>query len=151
MSFSAARRMALRGHRHLQIRSHATSTPSRSFLPSCSTAASTPVGVGGILSSQLNNSFHHDHHHHVHNYYYQQCNTMSTIAATVEEEDSPAQENAPKFSSIPSLHPSSLHAIEHKLKLSTMTEIQHKTFEAGSSGQDILGRARTGTGKTLGE
>lgn len=30
-----------------------------------------------------------------------------------------------------------------------MTEIQHKTFEVASSGRDILGRARTGTGKTL--
>eukprot|EP00957_Ditylum_brightwellii_P120570 9197941-Ditylum_brightwellii.AAC.1 len=30
-----------------------------------------------------------------------------------------------------------------------MTEIQHKTFHAASSGLDVLGRARTGTGKTL--
>jgi ATP-dependent RNA helicase MSS116 len=30
-----------------------------------------------------------------------------------------------------------------------MTEIQHGTFEAARSGRDVLGRARTGTGKTL--
>lgn len=30
-----------------------------------------------------------------------------------------------------------------------MTEIQAKTFDAASSGKDVLGRARTGTGKTL--
>lgn len=30
-----------------------------------------------------------------------------------------------------------------------MTEIQYKTFDAVSSGSDVLGRARTGTGKTL--
>lgn len=35
------------------------------------------------------------------------------------------------------------------MQITTMTEIQHKTFEAASSGRDVLGRARTGTGKTL--
>ncbi|KAL7531192.1 hypothetical protein ACHAXR_003889, partial [Thalassiosira sp. AJA248-18] len=83
---------------------------------------------------------------------------MSTMAAAStnqpDEESSSSSSGettttAPLFSSIPTLHPSSLHAIEHKMKLSTMTEIQHKSFEAASGGRDILGRARTGTGKTL--
>ncbi|KAL3805729.1 hypothetical protein ACHAW5_010932 [Stephanodiscus triporus] len=33
--------------------------------------------------------------------------------------------------------------------LSRMTEIQAKTFDAAFSGRDVLGRARTGTGKTV--
>jgi len=33
--------------------------------------------------------------------------------------------------------------------LTYMTEIQSKTFEAASGGNDVLGRARTGTGKTV--
>ena len=53
------------------------------------------------------------------------------------------------FATIPGLHPSSLHAVTHKLGLSNMTEIQHGTFEAARGGRDVLGRARTGTGKTL--
>jgi ATP-dependent RNA helicase MSS116 len=40
-------------------------------------------------------------------------------------------------------------AVTQKLGLETMTEIQAKTFDAASSGKDVLGRARTGTGKTL--
>ncbi|KAK1741035.1 hypothetical protein QTG54_008287 [Skeletonema marinoi] len=47
------------------------------------------------------------------------------------------------------IHPSSVHAITHKLKLERMTEIQYKTFDAASTGSDVLARARTGTGKTL--
>ena len=47
------------------------------------------------------------------------------------------------------LHPSSLHALEHKFRLATPTEIQRLTFDAAASGRDVLGRARTGTGKTL--
>jgi ATP-dependent RNA helicase MSS116 len=47
------------------------------------------------------------------------------------------------------LHPASKRALAEVLKLSSMTEIQLKTFEAASSGKDVLGRARTGTGKTL--
>ena len=75
---------------------------------------------------------------------------MSTVAAAVEEDsDSEEEHELPLFSSISELHPSSLHAIEQKMKLKSMTEIQHKTFVAAATGQDILGRARTGTGKTL--
>lgn len=47
------------------------------------------------------------------------------------------------------LHPKSKRAITEVMGLSSMTEIQAKTFAAASSGRDVLGRARTGTGKTL--
>jgi superfamily II DNA/RNA helicase len=44
------------------------------------------------------------------------------------------------------LHPASKRALTEVLKISSMTEIQSKTFTAASSGKDVLGRARTGTG-----
>jgi ATP-dependent RNA helicase MSS116, mitochondrial len=46
------------------------------------------------------------------------------------------------------VHPKSLKALRRK-GLHTMTEIQEKTFVAATNGSDVLGRARTGTGKTL--
>jgi len=46
------------------------------------------------------------------------------------------------------LHPHSKRAIA-EMGLVSMTEIQARTFEAASSGRDVLGRARTGTGKTV--
>jgi len=55
----------------------------------------------------------------------------------------------PRFADVDHLHPASKRAIVHDLELTTMTEIQARTFDAASSGKDILGRARTGTGKTL--
>jgi len=54
----------------------------------------------------------------------------------------------PEFDKIPGLHPilvKNLRAMNFK----TMTEIQALTWEAASSGRDVLGRARTGTGKTV--
>jgi replicative superfamily II helicase len=47
------------------------------------------------------------------------------------------------------LHPNSKRALKEVMGLTSMTEIQQKTFHAASSGRDVLGRARTGTGKTL--
>ena len=47
------------------------------------------------------------------------------------------------------IHPASLHALEHKFRVTVPTEIQRLTFDAAASGRDVLGRARTGTGKTL--
>jgi ATP-dependent RNA helicase MSS116 len=57
-------------------------------------------------------------------------------------------ETYPKFAQLAGLHPS-LKASLAKMELVTMTEIQAKTWEAASAGQDVLGRARTGTGKTV--
>jgi ATP-dependent RNA helicase MSS116 len=47
------------------------------------------------------------------------------------------------------LHPNSKRALTQVMGLTTMTEIQARTFAAASSGRDVLGRARTGTGKTI--
>lgn len=52
------------------------------------------------------------------------------------------------FADRPDLHPNSKRAVA-AMGLTTMTEIQDRTFSAASSGKDVLGRARTGTGKTV--
>lgn len=57
-------------------------------------------------------------------------------------------ETYPRFADVPNLHPSLKQALA-AMELTTMTEIQARTFEAASAGQDVLGRARTGTGKTI--
>jgi len=54
-----------------------------------------------------------------------------------------------KFNERDDLHPSSKRALIDVMGLSTMTEIQAKTYAAALSGRDVLGRARTGTGKTV--
>eukprot|EP00568_Trieres_chinensis_P012978 CAMPEP_0183298272 /NCGR_PEP_ID=MMETSP0160_2-20130417/5342_1 /TAXON_ID=2839 ORGANISM="Odontella Sinensis, Strain Grunow 1884" /NCGR_SAMPLE_ID=MMETSP0160_2 /ASSEMBLY_ACC=CAM_ASM_000250 /LENGTH=737 /DNA_ID=CAMNT_0025460279 /DNA_START=1 /DNA_END=2214 /DNA_ORIENTATION=+ len=46
------------------------------------------------------------------------------------------------------LHPASKRALD-RMGMERMTEIQAKTFAAAAIGRDVLGRARTGTGKTL--
>jgi len=52
----------------------------------------------------------------------------------------------PKFNDIPGLHPTLVKNLQAS-NFTHMTEIQSKTWEAASNGQDVLGRARTGTGK----
>ena len=47
------------------------------------------------------------------------------------------------------VHPLTLKAISQVMGLEYMTEIQSKTFPPALEGKDILGRARTGTGKTI--
>lgn len=46
------------------------------------------------------------------------------------------------------MHPKTKRALTQTLKLSSMTEIQSKTFAAAASGTDVLARARTGTGES---
>jgi len=48
-----------------------------------------------------------------------------------------------------SLHASTKRALVEDMGLQSMTEVQAKTFSAALAGKDVLGRARTGTGKTL--
>ena len=48
-----------------------------------------------------------------------------------------------------SIHPDSLKAVTDDMGLVQMTEIQAKTYGPAAKGHDILGRARTGTGKTV--
>jgi ATP-dependent RNA helicase MSS116 len=47
------------------------------------------------------------------------------------------------------IHPATKRAIKEVLGHEQMTEIQSKTFAAALQGQSVLGRSRTGTGKTL--
>ncbi len=46
------------------------------------------------------------------------------------------------------MNPKTKRALTQTLKLSSMTEIQSKTFAAAASGTDVLARARTGTGES---
>lgn len=63
-------------------------------------------------------------------------------------ETSLSRDNVPLCFEDLDIHPKSLKALQRH-GFQTMTEIQEKTFSAASNGQDVLGRARTGTGKTL--
>ena len=54
-----------------------------------------------------------------------------------------------EFASRADLHPSTRRAIAETMGLVRMTEIQARTYDAALSGRDVLGRARTGTGKTV--
>ena len=53
------------------------------------------------------------------------------------------------FSERTDLHPSTKRALTELMGLQAMTAIQAETYAAAWSGQSVLGRARTGTGKTL--
>jgi ATP-dependent RNA helicase MSS116, mitochondrial len=54
-----------------------------------------------------------------------------------------------QFADRPDIHPATKRAIIEVMGLQCMTEIQAKTYAAALSGDSVLGRARTGTGKTL--
>lgn len=85
----------------------------------------------------------------------------STVTQQVEQRRAEAekrQEEALKdptlltnveFAKRKDLHPSSKRALTEVMGLKSMTEIQSKTYAAALSGRDVLGRARTGTGKTV--
>lgn len=47
------------------------------------------------------------------------------------------------------MHPLLVHNVANTMRFAHMTEIQARTWQAASAGADVLGRARTGTGKTL--
>jgi hypothetical protein len=66
-----------------------------------------------------------------------------------EKQEQPSFLSTETFADRKDLHPASKRALAEVLKVTTMTEIQAKTFAAASTGRDCLGRARTGTGKTL--
>lgn len=54
-----------------------------------------------------------------------------------------------EFAQRTDIHPATKRAINEVLGLTTMTEIQARTYDAALTGKDVLGRARTGTGKTI--
>jgi ATP-dependent helicase YprA (DUF1998 family) len=66
-----------------------------------------------------------------------------------KQKEQPSFLSTETFADRKDLHPASKRALAEVLKVTTMTEIQAKTFAAASTGRDCLGRARTGTGKTL--
>ena len=68
------------------------------------------------------------------------------LSSAVEASNS-LEEDSLRFVDL-DIHPKSLSALR-KNGFETMTEIQEKTFSAAADGRDVLGRARTGTGKTL--
>lgn len=47
------------------------------------------------------------------------------------------------------IHPATKRALVESMGLKAMTDVQVKTYAAALSGKNVLGRARTGTGKTL--
>lgn len=62
---------------------------------------------------------------------------------------SSAASSFPAFADLPNLHPTLRRNLEKNFPFSHMTEIQALTWECASQGKDVLGRARTGTGKTV--
>lgn len=75
--------------------------------------------------------------------------TASNTKATQSNGEKPSFLSSEKFADRQDLHPDSKRALEQVLKVETMTEIQSKTYGVVASGKDCLGRAKTGTGKTL--
>jgi ATP-dependent RNA helicase MSS116 len=57
-------------------------------------------------------------------------------------------DDLPRFSDLENLHPTTANLLASE-GFETMTEIQARTWEVALSGKDVIGRARTGTGKTL--
>lgn len=72
-----------------------------------------------------------------------------TKVATVKEETEQTFATDTLFQDRTDLHFHSKRALTEVMNLTRMTEIQAKTFEPTTRGRDILGRARTGTGKTV--
>lgn len=68
--------------------------------------------------------------------------------STVETGANEAAESKPSRFEELDLHPKTLKALRRQ-GLHKTTEIQEKTFSVIMSGKDVVGRARTGTGKTL--
>ena len=75
-----------------------------------------------------------------------QARWFSTSPTTnlLEEEE---EEEERYFADLDNLDPRTLQALEKKMGIQTMTEIQAKTWDAVSEGKDVLGRSRTGSGK----
>jgi ATP-dependent RNA helicase MSS116 len=77
------------------------------------------------------------------------CTTESTQFVRYYQTPAEQVEVFPNFDDVSDLHPLSKTALREK-GLTTMSEIQAKTWKPVLDGMDVLGRARTGTGKTLG-
>jgi len=119
-SFSAARRIILRG------------SSTRHILP-CSRSSSglNYYAVARSLSSVATTNTHHAPSTISCNYPQHSHIMMSTVAAAIEEDsdssDNEEEHELPLFSSISELHPSSLHAIEQKMKLKSLGSVAEKS------------------------
>jgi len=74
--------------------------------------------------------------------------TTSRIRTSSQNKDATLLTNV-EFAQRSDLHPATKRALSETLGLTSMTEIQSKTYAAALSGKDVLGRAQTGTGKTI--
>ena len=80
--------------------------------------------------------------------------TIATTSGDEEPQEGQSQQQQPppppprkRFEEL-GLHPKSLKAL-HRHGVYKLTEIQDKTYDSIYEGKDVVGRARTGTGKTL--
>ena len=78
---------------------------------------------------------------------------MSTTASVMEdvtdlEEKDSDNEDSRLFSSLDNLNPRTLSLLERQ-GIQEMTEIQAKTWDAVSTGRDVVARSRTGSGKKM--
>mmetsp|Transcript_25154 Transcript_25154/g.37172 ORF Transcript_25154/g.37172 Transcript_25154/m.37172 type:complete len:606 (-) Transcript_25154:159-1976(-) len=76
---------------------------------------------------------------------FQHLRFFATISTPVFDEN---KDEWGRFDSLESVDPRTLSSLA-KMGLTDMTEIQAKTYSLAVAGHDILGQARTGTGKTL--
>jgi ATP-dependent RNA helicase MSS116 len=74
--------------------------------------------------------------------------TAGESGDAVEDEVGAAEDALPNFADLKGLHPQTAHTLKMK-GFETMTEIQARTWDVAVSGKDVIGRARTGTGKTM--
>eukprot|EP00588_Corethron_pennatum_P008007 CAMPEP_0194294958 /NCGR_PEP_ID=MMETSP0169-20130528/52197_1 /TAXON_ID=218684 /ORGANISM="Corethron pennatum, Strain L29A3" /LENGTH=578 /DNA_ID=CAMNT_0039043995 /DNA_START=154 /DNA_END=1886 /DNA_ORIENTATION=- len=74
---------------------------------------------------------------------------VAAFASPVPGSSTPSFMTETRFSELEGIHPATLRGVTEGLGLERLTEIQQKTYGAAASGQDVLGRARTGTGKTV--
>jgi ATP-dependent RNA helicase MSS116 len=70
-----------------------------------------------------------------------------SVLADAEDEVAEA-DVLPNFADLKDLNPKTAHTLTSK-GFKTMTEIQARTWDAAVAGKDVIGRARTGTGKTM--
>jgi superfamily II DNA/RNA helicase len=77
-----------------------------------------------------------------------QLNQLHHAFSSMPYVDENYEDNKRSFADLEGLNPITKQTLLSQ-GMTTMTEIQAKTYEAASRGQDVIGRSRTGSGKTL--
>lgn len=80
--------------------------------------------------------------------FFQQSRSFSSIVAAAVDLSIDEHPESFLFEDLEDLHPITKAALQAQ-GITTMTEIQAKTWKAAITGRDVLGRSRTGSGKTL--